>query len=717
MTTFDVRMLLPFMAGLVATLGPSDSLGHEFSVEFANGCCAVRYGGSCVARPNHPEPLCQAGHMAIGSGPTTASWTDCIGVGCVIPIGECIRDIETGAVTDPVNGLDDDCDGAPDQSYQGQVADRIVNLEWANGCCGSLYKESCDARPQHPDVRCRAGRKFYGQGAGSASWFDCIGTGCVYDTSECVADIATGAVAEVHNDRDDDCDGYIDDEQCDGQDNDGDGLVDEDVGSCLLKILFVPLCFDGTQQEFEAAVTRQMDFFMGSLSLTDCAKHINNFVMKVSDVNLPCPTGANDPICYDEVNRWYEQAKTAAAAVPGADPRNFNEIVALTNKDICGRIEGLNNNGGFIWSQPNADLVVAHELGHYFGLADEYCSVAAGGPSPCNSADSPNFLGTDLGCDPAPDGCCEHCDGYSVCCKGNQNPLGGRCIMSYANAPGPRAYCERCLAQLTTPPNPRSETNPNGEMPLACSFTHIGSKPALDMTYSVSVEGRLDIESATFTRGRTSIAGEVSRGRYVTEVLDESGTRIFRTAYDLTFGSSVVSSGVGPVAPIGVRQDRGLKIALPDAIAPSSRLRVNLFRDGEKTAQATLNGAAPTVDVGPDRQVECSSPLGALVALSAKVYDPDGDIVSVDWSAPGVGLSADSGQGVTGQFPMGESVVEAHATDGLLEQSDRVSVTVVDMTPPSFTSVVATPACLWPPKHKYVAFELGKNVLAQVSDH
>jgi hypothetical protein len=103
--------------------------------------------------------------------------------------------------------------------------------------------------------------------------------------------------------------------------------------------------------------------------------------------------------------------------------------------------------------------------------------------------------------------------------------------------------------------------------------------------------------------------------------------------------------------------------------------------------------------------------------LSAKVYDPDGDIVSVDWSAPGVGLSADSGQGVTGQFPMGESVVEAHATDGLLEQSDRVSVTVVDMTPPSFTSVVATPACLWPPKHKYVAFELGKNVLAQVSDH
>jgi hypothetical protein len=163
----------------------------------------------------------------------------------------------------------------------------------------------------------------------------------------------------VHNDRDDDCDGYIDDEQCDGQDNDGDGLVDEDVGSCLLKILFVPLCFDGTQQEFEAAVTRQMDFFMGSLSLTDCAKHINNFVMKVSDVNLPCPTGANDPICYDEVNRWYEQAKTAAAAVPGADPRNFNEIVALTNKDICGEIEGLNNNGGFIWSQTNADLVVA----------------------------------------------------------------------------------------------------------------------------------------------------------------------------------------------------------------------------------------------------------------------------------------------------------------------------------------------------------------------
>ena len=126
MTRFETRMLLPFMAGLSVAFYPSDSQGHEFSVEYAGGCCAVKYGGSCVARPDHPDPLCQAGHLAIGSGPGTASWFDCINVGCVTPIGECIPDIVTGSVPDPVNGLDDDCDGVVDQPYQGQAADRLA---------------------------------------------------------------------------------------------------------------------------------------------------------------------------------------------------------------------------------------------------------------------------------------------------------------------------------------------------------------------------------------------------------------------------------------------------------------------------------------------------------------------------------------------------------------------------------------------------------------
>jgi hypothetical protein len=41
---------------------------------------------------------------------------------------------------------------------------------------------------------------------------------------------------------------------------------------------------------------------------------------------------------------------------------------------------------------------------------------------------------------------------YGVCCHGNQNDAGGQCIMTYADAVGPRNYCSYCQAHLDYTP-------------------------------------------------------------------------------------------------------------------------------------------------------------------------------------------------------------------------------------------------------------------------
>lgn len=121
---------------------------------------------------------------------------------------------------------------------------------------------------------------------------------------------------------------------------------------------------------------------------------------------------------------------------------------------------------------------VAHEIGHFFGLEDEYCSNQAGSSSCyCNDGgDRPwyclskdiNYLRRNLGCDPtgAPDPdtglpCCNFdnnhlCSNvnYDICCYGNKNPYGGRETMSYANvelrSPGDRGFDILSIAHLNT---------------------------------------------------------------------------------------------------------------------------------------------------------------------------------------------------------------------------------------------------------------------------
>ena len=90
--------------------------------------------------------------------------------------------------------------------------------------------------------------------------------------------------------------------------------------------------------------------------------------------------------------------------------------------------------------------------------------------------------------------------------------------------------------------------------------------------------------------------------------------------------------------------------------------------------------------------------------------DPDGDVLTFTWTGL---FGTASGPKPTIPLPLGAYTSTLTVDDGKGGMaSDTVTVTVVDTTPPSITSVTASPNVLWPPDHKMVLV----TVAASASD-
>jgi len=646
-----------------------------FTFRYTDSCCNYTYSGTCNARPNHPDTRCQAGHLGVGFDPDFFCSDGCIGNN-----GDCLPDIPTGSVQDIPNGQDDDCDGVVDSQFQGQVIDTTILDE---SCCHFRYRASCDARPNSTDPMCKAGRLSAGDNPDLV-----FGCGCVVDPNACIPDIESSQLSELPNGRDDDCDGFVDDEQCDGIDNDHDGMVDEDLGSCMLKFLFVPYCWNGTQAQFASAVEAELNTFTNATGIQACARNIGRTLVDVSQVNVPCPTSDGDPVCWKQVNTKADQTRNLVTAA-GFNPDDFSEIIALTNQNICGNIEGVTSNGGFLWAQTGG-VVMTHEIGHSRGLSDEYCSQLAGSnPDDCGqSPSSINFLGSDLGCDPN-DGpiffnCCNDCDSHSPCCDGNEFQT-GRCIMSFSNADDPRGFCPRCAAWLTNPPNPRSPDNPNGNLPLNCSFAHIGVQQIFALEYAVTSDGRPIHEFSSVRQGRGAIAGANTQGNYATDIRDANGTLLFHTAYHLGFLPAEISNGPPVTTVRADRVDQALRAAVPATVTASSKLIVQISKNGTPTGQTTIRGTAPTVQLAP-QTLECVA-NAATTVLQGTVSDADGDSLGYSWTATGGGvtIASPTTASTPATFPLGTRNVQLSVTDGFFTQTANASVTVADTKGPVVT--------------------------------
>jgi hypothetical protein len=149
---------------------------------------------------------------------------------------------------------------------------------------------------------------------------------------------------------------------------------------------------------------------------------------------------------------------------------------------------------------------------------------------------------------------------------------------------------------------------------------------------------------------------------------------------------------------------------------PSSILLAGaLFLAGSAAAQ-TL----PVADAGDDQNIPCAPPAGAEVVLDGTgSSDPDDPltVLTYTWTgdALGVGVSVD-GATPTVTLPPGVHVLTL-SVDDVVDgtDSDEVTITVVaDSEPPQLVLATET-AELWPPNHKYHAFDAA-DLVASVSD-
>ncbi len=116
--------------------------------------------------------------------------------------------------------------------------------------------------------------------------------------------------------------------------------------------------------------------------------------------------------------------------------------------------------------------------------------------------------------------------------------------------------------------------------------------------------------------------------------------------------------------------------------------------------------APPVADGGRDTTVECAGSFFSQWKTSVQLdgtgsFDPDGDALTYSWSADGVIFDNPATAVTAGGFDLGSTMVVLMVSDGTLDASDTVYVTVEDTTPPQL-SVNLNRDILWPPNHAMV---------------
>ena len=142
---------------------------------------------------------------------------------------------------------------------------------------------------------------------------------------------------------------------------------------------------------------------------------------------------------------------------------------------------------------------------------------------------------------------------------------------------------------------------------------------------------------------------------------------------------------------------------LSDTVDFYSVMRSTEGSYGELSAitRYVLENNQPPVALCQDRNVSANGSCQANASVNNGAYDPDGDPITLT-------------QEPSGPYGLGSTGVTLTATDSNgASASCSATVTVVDTTPPTITSVTVSPNTLWPPNHKMVPMK----VTATTSDN
>jgi hypothetical protein len=329
------------------------------------------------------------------------------------------------------------------------------------------------------------------------------------------------------------------------------------ASEAYLTLLFVPLNWTDTQAEFDSQVDTQIGFFTNAIPLSACPEEISIAKLDVATQNfgtftcstLSCGVGSIAPF----------------VSGLGINTADYDIIVGLVENTPCTPIAGCSNGSDTVWVETVYDSVLAHEIGHIYGLEDEYCSNDAGSTDcRCNDGDQGgcgdtggdgsatgdiNYLCASCTagdpCDCPPDGsndctgsaCCGFTFGgttydcgtvdYGACCLGNRNAAGGRAIMSFANAEdvsaGARDYDVHSRAHFATLTDLNCHS-PENEL----------SGQIIDVNLWIYPDGKVEEARIVLGYGRPTRYYQRD-GVYELAVLSREGEPLWRQAFDVHF--------------------------------------------------------------------------------------------------------------------------------------------------------------------------------------
>jgi hypothetical protein len=166
-----------------------------------------------------------------------------------------------------------------------------------------------------------------------------------------------------------------------------------------------------------------------------------------------------------------------------------------------------------------------------------------------------------------------------------------------------------------------------------------------------------------------------------------SGNLFELVFYDAsTFAQVLAVSGLGTTSHALTDPQLATLAAVHDVIWGVKGYHAGVLVTGPYLGEsfAVVVNTPPVADAGPDQPgVECTSCTTTPVALDGTgSYDPDGDPLTYLWSASGITFDDPTSPTPTGGFPLGTTLVTLTVSDGIQEDTDTVSITVVDTTPP-----------------------------------
>lgn len=307
-------------------------------------------------------------------------------------------------------------------------------------------------------------------------------------------------------------------------------------GQCMdpyIKLLFVPLNWNGDQQSFDNIVDLQVKTFANSTLLQDCPYRIGVTKLDVKTQNF------NQFTCSLLLMKMHVVGL-------GIKLSDYDVVVGVAQESPCYPVMGESDKANSVWVVHETDVsgATAHELGHIYGLSDEYCSNAAGSTDcRCNDGDQKsdtcqssgndgaltgdkNWLDPNLGCSPFTGSCCHDCDkvSYGICCHGNRGEISSSCVMSWMGASwDPQSFCQHCRDHLATIPQLQCHSPP---LPI--------NKTIVDMSAEIHPDDTVTSDRVILTDGRpTTEAG--TWGAYRLAVMDSQGTVVTTHRFNVYF--------------------------------------------------------------------------------------------------------------------------------------------------------------------------------------